>query len=188
MARTKTKPDADVLDAALDLMRELGPDGLTFATLSERSGLSPATLVQRFGTKADLKRAALLRAWDALDALTTELIAKCGISPKGAIAILVGLSGDYGEIDAYAEGLLMLREDFRDPQLRSRGVSWRETLVAGLDACFANVPNAPKNIGALLASQWQGCLLWWGFEAKERVDQYVEREMRGLLKALITTG
>lgn len=185
MARTKTKPDVDVLDAALGLMRQHGPDALTFATLSERSGLSPATLVQRFGTKANLKRAALFRAWDALDALTADLIAASPRTPQGAIAILVGLSGNYGEIDAYAEGLLMLREDFRDPQLRARGVAWRGTLVKGLDACFADIPNAQRNIGALLASQWQGCLLWWGFEAKERVDAYVERELRGLVAALL---
>lgn len=183
MPRHKTTSDADVLDNALSLMREQGPDALTFSLLSQRVGLSPATLVQRFATKADLKRRALYRAWDSLDTLTAELILSSPATPDGAVAILVGLSGDYGEIDQYAEGLLILREDFRDPLLRARGVAWRKALVAGLDACFADKEPA-RGVGAMLAAQWQGSLLWWGFEARERVDIYVERELRYLIAAI----
>ncbi|GHC64893.1 hypothetical protein [Limoniibacter endophyticus] len=45
-------------------------------------------------------------------------------SPKGAVELLVALSADYGAIDSYADGLLILREDLRDPDLRARGKAW----------------------------------------------------------------
>src|SRR5690242_1347041 len=116
--------DEEVLQAALDIIHSRGPDALTFASLSQSCGLSPATLVQRFRSKELLKQGALLLAWDQLDARTRAIAQDTPKTPQGAIALLVGLSRSYGGIEAYAEGLLVLREDFRDPALRARGAKW----------------------------------------------------------------
>lgn len=184
MARRKTLSDEAVLDAALGLIHQRGPEALTFDSLSQACGLSGATLVQRFGGKAALKQAALLRAWDGLDAQTARLAAAVPRTPAGAIALLVGLS-DYGEIEAYAEGLLVLREDLRDPLLRARGAAWQAALVAALDACFADTPWAPRDIGPLMAAQWQGSLLWWSFDPEGPVADHVRRELVRLVAALL---
>ena len=45
MPRKKTQSDELVLQQALDLMYEQGPEALTFAALSKRCGLSGATHV-----------------------------------------------------------------------------------------------------------------------------------------------
>lgn len=184
MARRKTLSDEAVLDAALGLIHQRGPEALTFESLSRACGLSGATLVQRFGSKAALKQAALLRAWDGLDVQTASLVAAVPRTPAGAIALLVGLS-DYGEIEAYAEGLLVLREDLRDPLLRARGAAWQAALVAALDACFADTPAAPRDIGQLMAAQWQGSLLWWSFDPEGPIADHVRRELVRLVAALL---
>ena len=111
MPRPKTQTDDALLEAAHQMIRERGPDALTFASMSAICGLSPSTLVQRFKSKSGLMRNALMHAWDQLDARTMELSEASPRTPAGAIAILVGLSGDYGDIDTYADGLLVLRED-----------------------------------------------------------------------------
>ena len=80
--------------------------------------------MQRFGSKAGLKRSALMLAWDRLDQRTAALAGRAPRTPRGAIEILVRLSTDYEGIEAYAEGLLLLREDLRDPALRARGAAW----------------------------------------------------------------
>lgn len=178
-------PDRDVLKAALKLMHENGPEALTFAALGARSGLSPSTLVQRFRNKEELARAALLHAWDELDARTEAAIAAAPATPEGAVDILVSLSGAYGGIEAYAEGLLMLREDFRDPALRARGTAWGEVLCKAICACFASTPDAPKAIGSLMASQWQGCLLWWGFNPVRPVDTHVRESLEAFVSAIL---
>ncbi|MBB6466803.1 AcrR family transcriptional regulator [Aminobacter lissarensis] len=184
MPRRKTLSDEQVLVAASRLLHEHGPDALTFESLGRACGLSPATLVQRFRTKAKLKQATLLHAWDGLDAKTAALAASTPKTPEGAIALLVGLS-DYGGIETYAEGLLVLREDLRDPALRARGAAWKAALSAALDERFAAVAAAPQGIGLLMASQWQGSLLWWGFDPQGRVEDFVAASLRGFVAALL---
>ena len=188
MPRRKTLPDDEVLAAALGLMREAGPDGLTFAGLAAATGLSGATLVQRFGGKAALQRAVLLHAWDSLDRRTATLAETVPRTPAGAIRLLVGLSQDYGDIDRYAEGLLVLREDLKDPVLRARGAAWRDALSVALDGRFAGVPGAPQGVGLMLAAQWQGALLWWGFDPREPVERYVEKTLRRFVAAIVNRG
>lgn len=185
MARPKTLSDHDVLAAALNLMRERGPEAATFAAVAVACGLSSATLVQRFGSKARLVQRAILLAWDRLDEKTARLAAEVPKTPDGAIELLVGLSSDYGNIESYADGLLMLREDLRDPVLRARGAAWGRTLRAALDDCFRATPATPPAIGQLLAACWQGALLWWSFDPVEPVEAYVESSLRRLTGALV---
>ena len=184
MPRTKTLSDKDVLKAALAIIHEHGPEALTFASVAQASGLSAATLVQRFKSKAALKQGALLHAWDGLDEKTARLAAAVPKTPEGAIRLLVNLS-DYGPIETYAAGLLVLREDLRDPALRACGALWKAALSKALDDCFVDVPNAPPGIGLLMASQWQGSLLWWGFDPQGKVEVFVEHELQRFVVALL---
>jgi AcrR family transcriptional regulator len=185
MPRPKTQTDDDLLDTAHRLIHSEGPDALTFARMSELSGLSPSTLVQRFRTKADLLQKTLLRAWDKLDEKTESLVASTPKTPAGAVALLVGLSRNYGGIETYADGLLVLREDFRDPLLRARGAAWKAVLSRALDECFVATQDAPDNVGMLIAAQWQGLLLWWGFDPQTRVEAYVEAELGRFVRVLV---
>lgn len=58
MARPRTVSDETILDAVLALGHRIGPARLTLVAAAREVGLSPATLVQRFGTKRDLLLAA----------------------------------------------------------------------------------------------------------------------------------
>lgn len=185
MPRPKTLADEDVLEAAHKLIHERGPDALTFASLAQACGLSPSTLVQRFKSRAALVQSALLHAWDRLDEKTAKLAATVPKTPDGAIQFLVSLSKDYGGIESYADGLLVLREDLRDPALRARGAAWKKALSSALEDCFARVPHAPRGIGLLIASQWQGCLLWWGFDPKGDLERFVEDSLRRFVAAIV---
>lgn len=185
MPRPKTLPDHEVLAVALRVMHDRGPQGLTFAALAEASGLSPATLVQRFTSKAQLVQSTLLHAWDRLDEKTATLAAALPKTVDGAVALLAALSKDYGGIEAYADGLLILREDLRDPALRSRGASWKASLSRALDDCFSQLPHAPPGIGLLMASQWQGLLLWWSFDPRGDVERHVEDGLQHFVSAVL---
>lgn len=184
MTRPKTQSDEQVLESALRLMHEHGPEALTFERLSKACGLSGATLVQRFGNKARLKQRTLLHAWDGLDDKTRTLAAGVPKSPAGAIQLLVALSQGYGGIESYAEGLLVLREDLRDPVLRARGAVWKASLCKAITACFAGAPSPPRDIGLLMASHWQGSLLWWSFDPTIEVAAYVEDSLNGFVAAI----
>lgn len=184
MPRRKTLSDDHLLDRALAVMRRAGPDGVTFASVASETGLSPATLVQRFGTKNALLHAALVRAWDLLDDRTRTAIGDAPDDPAGAIAILVVLSGDLsGEAD-YAEGLLVLREDMRDAELRRRGVRWGEVLAEAVGARLADGFGPRLDLGRLMIAQWQGITLWWGFSRQGVLPDVVARELTAFCRAI----
>lgn len=176
MARPRTVDDESLLDAALGLLHEGGPAAVTFASVARTAGLAPATLVQRFGSKERLMEAALQRAWDDLDARTAAGDAAEPVSPEGAVALLVGLSG-YGDRARYADSLLILREDFRNPQLRARGDSWGRSLAQALGRRLTRDPGRQPALGRAMASQWQGALLWWAFSRDGDVEGYVAAEL-----------
>ena len=52
--RLRTIPDAAIADLACGLLIEQGPDAVTFAQVSQRCGLAPPTLVQRFASRTGL--------------------------------------------------------------------------------------------------------------------------------------
>jgi AcrR family transcriptional regulator len=187
MPRTRSIPDEALLDAALGVMRDTGPEGVTFAAVAARTGLSAPTLVQRFGSKDALMRAALLRAWDLLDERTLACAESAPRTPEGAVGILVALSRDYGEGDDYAEGLLVLREDLRDPELRRRGELWGEALAQALGERLGAQAPCP-DLGRLMAAQWQGAVLWWGFSRRGSLADAVARDLRAWCAAVGLSG
>ncbi|WP_028923756.1 TetR/AcrR family transcriptional regulator [Pseudonocardia acaciae] len=183
MPRPKSRPDDEVLAEARSLLMEHG--SLTLAALAGRCGLSASTLVQRFGSKDELVRRALAQAWDDLDGRTAAAVAAAPRDPGGAVGILVALSGGYGDIEAYADGLRILREDLRDPGARARGAAWGRVLAGAIEECFAGAPGAPAGIGRIMIAQWQGALLWWSFQPNVPVDDYVRSHLTEFVSAVV---
>lgn len=185
MTRPKTQSDEQVLEAAYRLMHADGPEALTFERLARASGLSGSTLVQRFKNKTLLKQRTLIHAWDGLDRKTEQAAGSVPKTPAGAVELLVALSNGYGDIESYAEGLLVLREDLRDPVLRARGAAWKAALTRMLADCFAGVHGIPDDIGLLMAAHWQGSLLWWSFDPDDmELTAYVEQSLKRFVSAV----
>ena len=186
MARPRTVSDEAILDAAFAVMqRGGGPEALTYASVGNAAGLSPATLVQRFGTRAQLLQAALLRLWDALDARTEAADREAPETPEGAVAMLVALSASSAEIEDYVEGLSLLREDMRDPQLRARGAAWGRVLAKALGRRLTEDAARQDVLGRLMASQWQGAQLWWAFSRDAAPAEAIARELRAWCAAVL---
>ena len=178
MARPRSVTDEAILEAAMDLMYRSGPDALTFAAVGRMVGLSPATLVQRYASKEAFLQAAMLQGWDRLDAQTAALDQTAALSPEGAIDMLVAMM-PAGMTDAEnAMGLAILREDMRDPVLRARGVGWRKTLSRALGRRLAGDAAEADRLGSMLASQWQGAQVWWGFEQSGPPAEVIGQELR----------
>ena len=171
MPRKRTMTDEVLLDHALAVLREVGPDALTFGAVATMTGLAASTIVQRFGSKPALLRAALLRAWDRLDDDTAAAVAAAGRGAEGAIDLLVRLSGQYEEHD-YADQLRLLREDLRDPALTDRGRAWLAVLAEAIEA------RVPGVAGMLVLAQWQGTLTVWSFTREAPIEEIVRRNLR----------
>lgn len=175
MGRNKAVSDIALLDLLLPALREGGPAGLTFSKASSAAGLSPASLVQRFRTRDAMILAVLSHAWDRLAATTMAFDAELPPTPRGAIDLLVRLiPGD--ELDyAVGDGLLLLREDVRNPVLRARGAAWGASLATALGRRLADEHEKAQRLGWQMASVWQGALIWWAFTRDARASDAVER-------------
>ena len=163
-----------------------GPSAMSFAKASAAAGLAPATLVQRFGTRDAMVEAVLLRAWDRLDEETAAAEAAASRDPAGAIDLLLRLTHPDAAEYNVTDGLLLLREDIRNPVLRARGAAWGARLADGLGRRLTDDPGRATQLGWQMASLWQGALIWWAFrrdadpQAKIRATLEDWRESLGI--------
>ena len=184
MARPRKIADEDIVEAVAALIARDGPNALTFSSASAVTGLSPATLVQRYGTRDALLRAGLGWMWDQLDLATSAADAAHPVDPEGAMALLLALSSGYGAGEEAAAGLLLLGEDLKDPVLRSRGAAWHQALVVALGRRLSADPARQAPLGRLLASQWQGAVHWWAFTHEGTLRGHLRRELGDWLTAM----
>jgi hypothetical protein len=103
------------------------------------------------------------------------------------VELLLGLSQDFGDADSYADGLLLLREDVRDPALRARGVAWEEQLVAALDERLARGARA-TGAGYALAAFWQGAVLWGAYRTDRPLTAYLDEKLQDFVELLGSSG
>jgi AcrR family transcriptional regulator len=132
MGRPRRVDDETLLDAALAIIGETGPDSLSFDALAARVDIVGSTFVKRFESKSNLLQSALLLAWDRLDADTARAIRRAGPGSKGVVQLLVSLSRR-DRADERTNQVLLLRQDLRDPVLRARGQACLAELAAAID-------------------------------------------------------
>lgn len=173
MPRYKTISDEQVLDRLLALIANVGPDRLSFSLSAKACGLSAATLVQRYGNREALVETVLVHAWARLSAQTEAADEEVEITPSGAIEILIRLMpGDAAEFNA-TEGLLLLREDVRNPRLRAFGAEWFRQLEVALGRRLSRDPRQAERKARQMVALWQGALIRWAFVREASADQSV---------------
>jgi AcrR family transcriptional regulator len=184
MARRKIISDENVLAAAAKVMFSVGPS-FTLADVAKAAGLSPATLAQRFGDKHGLTVAAIARDNVAFKAFLAG--APDEIGADSVIGIFAAMfDGPDTDADHFADQLLWLRQDMRDPDLNRLA---RERFAALRAAVAARMPTlgiAPETAARLVQAQWEGALLQWGIERHGRLSDFVTAQLRawfGLLKS-----
>ncbi len=155
MARPRTIPDEQIFTAIRSLLAEGGDKAVAFSSVARATGLAAPTLVQRYGSREGMVRAALLAAWDALEARTTEAEAAAPLNAKGAAALLKALTEDAQGPD----DLGLLAVEFRDAELRGRAQAWRTRIEAALATRLGGGAKG-RELGAILFAAWQGQALW----------------------------
>ena len=180
MARRKTISDEAVLAAAAKVMFAIGP-GFTLADVAKASGIAPATLAQRFGDKHGLVVAAIARDNAEFEAFLGA--APAGRSAEAVIGIFVGMFGgadtDAGTAaDHFADQLLWLRQDMRDPDLNRLAKARFAVLRAAVAARMPPLPIPAEDAARLVEAQWQGVLVQWGIEREGRLADAVAASLR----------
>lgn len=148
MPRIRTIPDAQVFATIQRLLAEGGDRAVSFGAVGKATGLAPPTLVQRYGNREAMVRAARLAAWEALEHRTAQAIAET--ADKGPQGLLKAI----GSLDPAA-----LTADLRDPTLAARAQGWRAGVETALTLRLGGGQKARESASLLFAA-WQGQALW----------------------------
>lgn len=148
MPRSRTIPDDRIFSAIQRLLAQGGDKAVSFSSVSAATGLAAPTLVQRYGSRDGMVRAARVSAWERLEAATSAAVLET--DNKGPHALLKALATpDAADLVA----------DTRDPDLAQRAAVWRATIEAAL-ALRLGTGQKARESAALLFAAWQGQLLW----------------------------
>jgi AcrR family transcriptional regulator len=177
MTRTKTISDEAVLAAAATVMFAKGPSEFTLADVAKAAGIAPATLVQRFGDKQGLVVAAIAQDNRAFDRFLAELPRDVGA--EAVIDLFARMFPGVGEdVGSFADQLLWLRQDMRDPDLNRLARARFAALRAAVAARMPPLPIPAAEAASLVEAQWQGVLVQWGIFRQGPLADFVAQRLR----------
>ena len=146
--RPRTVPDEHILGAAQRAMSRLGPARLTLAEVAKEAGLSPATLVQRFGSKRGLMLALWAAAVDGVDACF-EMLRPAHASPLDALlAAATMMSRHTKSPEEMANHLAFLQIDVSDPEFHRHMLVLSQRTEAGYRALLDEAVEARRSSAA----------------------------------------
>jgi AcrR family transcriptional regulator len=197
--RPRTISDSDLLVGAARAIGRVGPVALTLADVGREVGLSPATLIQRFGSKRGLLLALAGQAADQTR-LYFEHLREENASPLRALrahaACFASMATDPAVL---ANHLAFLQMDLMDSDFRRHA---REQAAVTQEALRALIHDARKArelvvpasgpTSADLARAVQvtlgGSLLAWGVLGEGEAKGWVRHDLDALLRPWLAAG
>ena len=142
MARPRSIPDTVIFDAVLEMLEARG--AVSFGAVSAAVGLAAPSLVQRYGDREGMLRAALIHGWDAVEAATRAADA-AEDSAQGFLKALGGVLQ-----------VSLIWASLGEEAAAERAALWR----AGVEAAVARKAGCKAEAAAMIFAAWQGRMLW----------------------------
>ena len=189
MSRRKTTPDADVVTATMRVISRLGPARLTLADVALESGLAPATLLQRFGSKRGLLLAVVEQGVRG----SAECFARLRAAHRSPLAALLAALEEAACLcespEALANNLAFLEIDLTDPDFHRLALQNSRRTLAGyrrlLDEAVAAGELAgcdTRRMARALSAITGGSLLNWAILRQGKVTNWLRADLQMLLQ------
>jgi AcrR family transcriptional regulator len=168
MPRPRTVSDDDILGAAAVVIGELGPDRLTLGEVGRKVGLSPATLLQRFGSRRGLLLALASHDVNAVPARLRMAATVSGSALDALIAALVDTASQIDSPERFANHLAFLLKDLADPQFQAITRRYASSVSAAIRAVLAAAADRGELeadvdvLAELMHVVYNGALVTWG--------------------------
>lgn len=187
--RPRTIPDADILMAAIQVMARLGPVRLTLADVAREIGLSPATLVQRFGSKRGLLLAVAASGTEGIEACF-DMVRAAHRSPLEAlVAAATEMSRMATSPDELANHLAFLQIDLSDPDFHRHTLDMSTRTNAGYRALLDEAVSAGElvrcdtaRLARAVSAIAGGSLIGWAIFRDGTAEAFVRADLDTLLE------
>jgi AcrR family transcriptional regulator len=190
--RPRSASNDDILDGVMRAIARVGPARLALTDVGEETGLAPATLIQRFGTKRGMLLAALERgiadAGRRLSAIRAQHASPVAAIVMLATEVATELAREERSPAAVANHLAFLEGELDDPAVhrlaleRSRGAvaGYRrliEEAVAAGELAGADPARLARTVHAVVS----GSLGQWAVHREGAVGRWVEEDVEAVL-------
>jgi AcrR family transcriptional regulator len=180
--------DDEILAATARMIGRVGPVRLTLAHVAREVGLSPATLVQRFGSKRNLLLSMARQGSGGEDDYLERLREQEGSPLRTARAFLLCFAGLAASPKEMANHLAFLQIDLTDAafhRITSRLFRWNHQAVASLLAEARRqgelASGEPDALARLLLAVVNGSLLTWAVYREGPAAAWLARDVDAAL-------
>ena len=190
--RPRATSDADILGATARIVSRVGPH-LTLADVAKEAGVSPATLVQRFGSKRGL----LLACAATAPASLPGEFARIRAAHRSPLAAVRGVADCMAAMietpEAFANSLAFLQMDLVDADFQRHAAAHSRRMAGELTRLLDEAVSAGelrKTNTRLLARAIQavisGALLQWAIGRDGTVIERLREDLDTVLRPRIT--
>ncbi|HEU0301068.1 MAG TPA: TetR/AcrR family transcriptional regulator [Longimicrobium sp.] len=187
--RPRTTSDEAILAAASRVICRLGPAAFTLADVGEEVGMSPAALVQRFGSKRGLllalaeERASVVRGRFAA---ARELHAS---SLDALLHVLTQADGRADTPDAVANVLALVQMHLHEPEFHVHALSHATASLGEIRALLQEAVRAgelvecdPEDLSRTVQTAYTGALATWAVYRSGALDEWLRGEVEAVLE------
>lgn len=192
MAKKKICSDEQVLEKALPAISQHGAETFTLQNISEVVGLSPATLLQRFGSKQQLLIRAAKHATAKLQKDLRNLQNKNLSWDTELLSLLCAVPENFGSRENIASSLSLLKLDIIDKELHPTARKLFQQLRLRIYELLILAKNCgdispSTNINAMtweLDAIRHGLVIQWALSGKGSLQRWLKDGLLNYLKRI----
>jgi AcrR family transcriptional regulator len=186
--RPRTVDDAAILQAAASAISRLGPSNFTLSDVAQAVRLSPATLVQRFGSKRGLMLALAEQGVAGVDACFAAARSANAAPLDALMAAATEMTRYVDTPEEMANHLAFLQIDLSDPDFYRLMLESSRRTLAGYQALLNEAIAAgdlarcdTRRLARAVGSMAGGSLIAWAVMRDGTAESFVGKDLATLL-------
>lgn len=188
MPRKKLKSDDEVLLVTLNVLSRLGPSEFTLADVGREAGISPATLLQRFGSKRGLMLAAFKLGGKASKDIFAQSRKRYRSPLRALVEIFSSCVGFVQKPEELSNHLAFLQMDLADPEFHAVTLDYFramrsdiETLLREARAAGELLPCDTARLARTVEVIYNGALLTWALYREGTAGDWMRADLESVL-------
>jgi AcrR family transcriptional regulator len=186
--RPRTIEDGVILQAAATVISRLGPSTFTLADVAKAVRLSPATLVQRFGSKRGLMLALAQVGMEGVDACFAAVRSRHPQPLDALMAAATEMTRHVDTPEEMANHLAFLQIDLSDPEFYRLMLENSTRILAGYRTLLEQAIAAgelrkcdTRRLARAVGAMAGGSLIAWAVLREGTAEAFVRKDLETLL-------